>query len=71
MLKDSGVEFNPFLYDNSVYANKDGEITEGGRGIKIFTDMMDEYTYERIDGVNVIRARKYITERKKGYGNNL
>lgn len=64
MLKDSGAEFNPFLYDNTIYANREEHLTEGGRGIKIFTDIMDEYSYERISGVNIIRARKYITERK-------
>ena len=60
VLKDAGVPFNPFLYDNSVAANKD--ITEGGRGIKIFTEIMDEYSYKRVDDVNIVSAKKYIKE---------
>lgn len=60
VLKDSGVPFNPFLYDNSVRANNEDDITEGGRGIKIFTEIMDEYSYERVDDTNIVTARKYV-----------
>lgn len=59
-LRDSGVYFNPFLYDNSVYANDKEVLTEGGRGIKIFTEIMDEYSYNRENDTNVLTARKYV-----------
>ncbi len=60
MLKDEGVEFDPFIRDNSIAANTPGDITEGGRGIKIFTEIMDEYSYRRHSNTNIITGRKYI-----------
>ena len=41
-------------------ANNEDDITEGGRGIKIFTEIMDEYSYERVDDANIVTARKYV-----------
>lgn len=60
ILMDTGVAFNPFLFDKSINANKEGEITEGGRGIKIFTEVMDEYSYKRDEDTNIVVARKYV-----------
>ena len=60
VIKDSGVEFNPFLYDNSVIANQSDSLSEGGRGIKIFTEIMDEYSYMRKSDTNIVTGRKYI-----------
>ena len=59
-LRDSGVYFNPFLYDNSVQANDEDTFSEGGRGIKIFTEIMDEYSYNRENDDNVVTARKIL-----------
>ncbi|MCR4611253.1 MAG: SpoIIE family protein phosphatase [Lachnospiraceae bacterium] len=59
-LVDSGIPFNPFLRDASVRANREDAITEGGRGIKIFTDIMDEYSYRLEDDLNIVTARKNV-----------
>ncbi|MCR5231605.1 MAG: SpoIIE family protein phosphatase [Acholeplasmatales bacterium] len=56
---DHGIEFNPFDEERKpVSYNK--ELKEGGLGILIVRNLVDEYTYDRINGKNVIVLKKMV-----------
>ena len=58
--KDTGIPFDPFSYESEEDPNQADALSIGGRGIRIFTSIMDEYSYERRENVNIVYAKKYV-----------
>lgn len=62
VLKDHGLPFNPLEEAPEVDTTLDAnERSIGGLGIFLIRQMMDEVTYERIDGYNILTMRKNIS----------
>ena len=55
---DSGVEFDPLARPDATLPTRREDLTIGGRGILMVKKCMDEFTYERTDGYNVVTIVK-------------
>jgi anti-sigma regulatory factor (Ser/Thr protein kinase) len=59
-VSDAGREFNPLNVPLPNLSAKLSERELGGLGIHLVRSLMDDVSYERIDGKNVLTARKRI-----------
>lgn len=55
---DTGIEFNPFTINNSPIEGDVSNRKEGGMGILIVKNLMNEYAYDRINNKNIITLKK-------------
>jgi serine/threonine-protein kinase RsbW len=60
-LRDQGPDFNPLTYDTGgIDIDYGVPLASGGYGIYIAKIVMDEVSYERVDGWNNLRLRKFV-----------
>ncbi len=57
-ISDDGVEFNPFLSSDPDIESDINERQIGGLGIHLVRSLMDDFSYQRIDGRNVVILMK-------------
>ena len=68
---DEGVRLEQSLFEQKKNmkfkfdADKDAEIPERGRGLAIINEIMDEVTYETLEGKNIITMMKWINTEKE------
>ena len=60
MLSDSGREFDPTLKSDSDLDTNPAERELGGMGIYIVKNIMDQVTYQRLKGKNLLTMKKSI-----------
>ena len=60
LLSDSGVEFDPTVTEEPDITLSAEERPIGGLGIMLVKKIMNEVTYQRIDGLNTLRMVKNI-----------
>ena len=57
---DSGVPFNPLEKESADISAKALEEREGGLGIHMVRNLMDDVAYTYADGKNILRVKKYL-----------
>jgi anti-sigma regulatory factor (Ser/Thr protein kinase) len=60
VITDDGIAFNPFQQADPAQGMSIEEQKLGGVGIHLVKKFMDEYSYQRIDGRNVVTLLKYL-----------
>ena len=63
VLSDKGKEFDPTLKDDADPNINPAERELGGMGIFIVKNIMNEVTYQRLEGKNLLTMKKVIEER--------
>jgi serine/threonine-protein kinase RsbW len=65
-LEDEGQAFDPLAHDTTeVEGDHEMPVDAGGYGIFITRQVMDELSYERVDGKNQLRLRKLVRASSK------
>jgi anti-sigma regulatory factor (Ser/Thr protein kinase) len=62
VVSDDGVAFNPFQQADPAMNLSIEEQKLGGVGIHLVKKFMDDYSYQRIDGRNVVTLLKYLDQ---------
>jgi len=61
VIKDWGIAFNPSHFVQDIQRNVAVESRKiGGLGVYFMHTLMDDVSYERVDGANVLRMRKKL-----------
>jgi sigma-B regulation protein RsbU (phosphoserine phosphatase) len=61
-ITDNGIPFNPFVHDEPDLESSIDEREVGGLGIHLVRNMMDDYSYARLDECNVVTLSKRLQE---------
>jgi len=57
---DTGIPFNPLHKETPDITGKQFENKQGGFGIHLVKQVMDEVTYEYRDGMNILRIKRFF-----------
>ncbi len=61
-ISDNGIPFNPFEQAEPELESSIEEREIGGLGIHLVRNMMDDYTYDRLEECNVVTLSKRLSE---------